>query len=808
MNLVNSKKILNSISDYVLVVDYKYRILYINNSLSNKIGYKNDEIEMLNVFKTLFKEEWRAQSIFSELINNEEKELPVNIYTKYEEKIKLAVKVIKNCWQDEKAYYILCKEKNTEEQEELSKEIKRLMDNVPYYLWANDKEGKILFANKSFAEFFSRDKEELYGKTYIDLLSMDTGIKMMNSDKKIMEGKKAKFFTQELKVGEKKHCFEHYKMPMINGNNDVMGVMGVSRDISVMNTLNREIERSKDQLNALYKLVDRRNIAIDIENIVENIGPVLLEELKGAATWLYLFDKEEQTLKLQGHHGLTDRQIKELNCIDIEKCRCNFTLGSIPKKLASIKEMQYCTGVRFCEMDMIKYVSTYPIIFGGKLLGVICIGFKDNEGISYKKGIFIDTILNQLGMVIKNKALFDDAKKELGNRVKAEEELRLFFNTAKELMSISNEEGQFIKFNSEWENVLGWSNDEIFINGMFGTIYEEDKEVLINAFKEKKDLCEQSVRHICKDGTYRWISWKLKYVQSRNVFVATGRDLTESIKMREKTKELEKAVEIESIRNEFFANISHEFKTPLNIILTTMQLIVQNIYAGKIAADESVDLAKYTKAIKQNSYRLLRLVNNLIDMTKIDAGYYEIVLGNYNIISIVEDITLSVSSYMEEKGLNLIFDTEVEEQIIACDPEKIERIMLNLLSNAVKYSENNGDVLVDIRGDEEFITVSVKDSGIGISEEQQEVIFERFRQVDNVLSRRVEGSGIGLSLVKSLVEMHNGKIQVESELGKGSTFSFILPNRCIEENEEKFRCTDLTDSLIRKGKIEFSDIYS
>ena len=95
MNLVNSIKFLNSISDYVLVVDYKYRILYINNSLSNKIGYKNDEIEMLNVFKTLFKEEWRAQSIFSELINNEEKELPVNIYTKYEEKIKLAVKVIK-----------------------------------------------------------------------------------------------------------------------------------------------------------------------------------------------------------------------------------------------------------------------------------------------------------------------------------------------------------------------------------------------------------------------------------------------------------------------------------------------------------------------------------------------------------------------------------------------------------------------------------------------------------------------------------------------------------------------------------------
>ena len=108
------------------------------------------------------------------------------------------------------------------------------------------------------------------------------------------------------------------------------------------------------------------------------------------------------------------------------------------------------------------------------------------------------------------------------------------------------------------------------------------------------------------------IMGNLNMFRAEMFLLLTGRDLTESIKMREKIKELEKAVEIESIRNEFFANISHEFKTPLNIILTTMQLIVQNIYAGKIAADESVDLAKYTKAIKQNSYRLLRLVNNLI----------------------------------------------------------------------------------------------------------------------------------------------------------------------------------------------------
>lgn len=164
--------------------------------------------------------------------------------------------------------------------------------------------------------------------------------------------------------------------------------------------------------------------------------------------------------------------------------------------------------------------------------------------------------------------------------------------------------------------------------------------------------------------------------------------------------------------------------------------------------------------MKQNSYRLLRLVNNLIDISRIDIGYYNLQPSNYNIVKVIEDITLSIAEYVKHKKINLIFNTDVEEITLACDPDKIERVMLNLLSNAIKYTDDNGDIYVSLNKVNEDVVVSVKDSGVGIPNDKLELIFDRFGQANDILSRRCEGSGIGLSIVKSIVEMHGGKIEV------------------------------------------------
>ena len=145
---------------------------------------------------------------------------------------------------------------------------------------------------------------------------------------------------------------------------------------------------------------------------------------------------------------------------------------------------------------------------------------------------------------------------------------------------------------------------------------------------------------------------------------------------------------------------------------------------------KSTKINKHINIMKQNCYRLLRLVNNLIDITKIDSGFIELNLQNKNIVEIIENITLSTVEYAESKSRTIIFDTDVEEKIIAFDPEQMERIILNLISNAVKFTKPNDKIEVKIYDGLDNIIISVEDTGIGIPKEKQEMIFERFRQVD------------------------------------------------------------------------------
>lgn len=270
---------------------------------------------------------------------------------------------------------------------------------------------------------------------------------------------------------------------------------------------------------------------------------------------------------------------------------------------------------------------------------------------------------------------------------------------------------------------------------------------------------------------------------------------------------LNEAKEYDRLRGEFFANISHELRTPLNIIFSTMQMI--NVYLSKDNAEiDKNKMSKYMNLMRQNCYRLLRLINNIIDITKIDSGYLSIKLSNEDIVQIVENITMSVVPYAEHNGLIVVFDTETEQKVIACDPDKMERIILNLLSNAIKFTAPSGSISVSMHEMNDSVIIKVKDTGIGISEENQKLIFDRFIQVDKSTTREKEGSGIGLSLAKSLVELHKGRISVVSQPGKGSEFIIELPDVTVVYDKDNVE-------YISKGivvnteviNIEFSDIY-
>jgi|GEM_PF-748489 len=265
--------------------------------------------------------------------------------------------------------------------------------------------------------------------------------------------------------------------------------------------------------------------------------------------------------------------------------------------------------------------------------------------------------------------------------------------------------------------------------------------------------------------------------------------------------------EYEELRNVFFANLSHELRTPLNVIYSAQQMM--NLIISKQQCGSCKEqISKYNKIVKQNCFRLIRLIGNLIDITKIDAKYFEVIKKNCDIVKIVENITQSVAVYIKDKDIELGFETELKEKIIACDPDKIERIMLNLLSNAVKFTPQKGRIIVRMKAIPGYAVISVKDTGIGISKEMQQVVFERFVQADKSMTRNREGSGIGLSLVKSLVDLHQGRIHIDSEPGNGSEFIVEIPDEAIPYEDCVACASDNNGQNIDRIHIEFSDIYS
>lgn len=395
----------------------------------------------------------------------------------------------------------------------------------------------------------------------------------------------------------------------------------------------------------------------------------------------------------------------------------------------------------------------------------------------------------------------------------AEAKISMLLNTTTDLLGFLDKQGRIIRVSQEWQKCLGWT-DEDLKNIMWQDLFHPDEKnnVIAMARVSKIDgkLFEGTNRCRCKNGEYKIIYWKGIYIKEWEIFVGSGSDITEEKKYESESKKYEEAFHIELIKNEFFTNMSHEFKTPLNITFSALQLIEHGIKNNQIISADGFNLDKYINSIKQNSYRLLRLVTNIIDASEFDMGYYNLNMKNCNIVYLVEDMVTSVISYVEGKNIEITFDTEVEEVMLACDQEKIERIVLNLISNAIKYTSKDktkvGKIDVNLSIDNGYVLISIKDNGIGISQEEIGIIFNRFKRINNKLNRMTEGSGIGLALVKSLVEMHEGEIKVNSEIGQGTQFTFSIPirtvNDCSTEHKKMVKTTKIERCI-----VEFSDIY-
>ncbi|MBE6054002.1 MAG: HAMP domain-containing histidine kinase [Clostridium sartagoforme] len=280
-------------------------------------------------------------------------------------------------------------------------------------------------------------------------------------------------------------------------------------------------------------------------------------------------------------------------------------------------------------------------------------------------------------------------------------------------------------------------------------------------------------------------------------------DVTEIIKQREEIAKIEKKIKEENINDEFYSNISHELRTPINVIYSALQL--NDIYLR----DNKIDnINKNNIIVKQNCLRLIRTINNFIDSNKLSEGYLDINLNIYNIVEIIENIILSCDYYMKLKETMIIYDPKYEEVYLRCDKDYIERIMLNILSNSLKYGKYNGRIYVTINIEKENIVIEVINDAEAIPEEKRNVIFEKFTKVNTSFNRPSEGSGLGLFLTKGLVELHGGEITISAGASYGNIFRIKVPyDRSIQGNNYLINNNTEINDLKQKIDIEFSDIY-
>ena len=399
--------------------------------------------------------------------------------------------------------------------------------------------------------------------------------------------------------------------------------------------------------------------------------------------------------------------------------------------------------------------------------------------------------------ILNSSSVYDGILKDLKSAVKCNEVGLYLYDKNKNAMILNNHFGEDEAFFEESYNITMNIEKNYFYN------YECKIEEKLN-FNSVKYIYLLKINNNLLGCIHIYYENKPKKINEE--FIKYICIILSFIKDK---KNLKHAVEIESLKSEFFANLSHEFKTPLNIILSTVQLVMNYIEVNNEYPDYNM-FNKCLSNIKQNSYRILKIANNLIDMSKIDGNFYYINMGNYNIVEVVENIVQSLAEYMKDNKRNIIFDTMEEEIITACDPDQIERIILNLLSNAMKFTSHGGNIYVDMEVNDRCNKVIIKISNDGekINFEDRLRIFERFTQSESLLTRRAEGTGIGLTLVKSLVKLHNGEVYVNTEFEEGTQFCIELPIRKIK----KFKNNNVREksivSKVEKFNIEFSDIYN
>lgn len=546
-----------------------------------------------------------------------------------------------------------------------------------------------------------------------------------------------------------------------------------------MERAGRQEREHHKKLQQIYQLNDQVNRAEALEEIYKASLDMILQSVKADRAAILLMD-DDQVMRFKAWRGLSEEYR------EVVQGHSPWQPGAPDPQPVCIPDIDHApldAPLReVVRREGIQALGFFPLVYQKRLLGKFMIYYNTAHPFLEEEVQLAQTIAGHVAFSIQSKR-----REEALHQ--SEERLNVALSAGRMGAWEWNIQTGKIAWNSTLEAIHG------IPPGTFGGGFEDFKR---DIHPEDLERVLAAINRTLRDGSEYQIEYRifspdqrLLWLESRGQLfldangqpermVGVCMDITERKRMEEAlTQKTIEAQEASRVKSEFVSNVSHELRTPLNAILGFSHLVLGNIY-GSINEDQKYAL----EGVLRNADDLRKLINNLLDLSKIESGKAPLKIVPVEIPALIEDISAGLQSLLEKKSLYLQYEKKALP-LIQSDGDKIKQILVNLLSNAIKFTPEGGiTVEMEDRPERERVEIRVQDTGIGIKPEDLAKIFNAFHQVDGTATREFGGSGLGLTIVKQLVDLLKGEIGVESEFGKGSTFILSLPYRADERSPE------------------------
>jgi len=524
--------------------------------------------------------------------------------------------------------------------------------------------------------------------------------------------------------------------------------------------------RSRD-LAALLTIAEVATQSLDIEKILNDTLDKSLEILGFDVGFIRTLDRENKNMLVRVARGLRSPEfLAGLAPIGAER-------RNVSRIVFETKEPYICTDVRknpiyrnrSMEREGVISTAAAPVMSKNRVLGIMVVGSRQLHRFRKREIELLMAFGSQLGAALENAELYDEVNK---SKVYIEN----LVENAADLIITTDLDDRILTWNRGAEVLFGYDKDEV-IGKHLSILLPPERFHELEEMRVKVQISgalrDIEIRSKKKDGVMIYLSLSVSPVRDLDGkivgFLRVAKDITEKKRYERRLKELDK------MKSDFVSNVSHELRTPL----TSIKGSVDNMLDGLTGSLNEKQI-RYLNRIKSNTDRLSRLINDLLDLSRIESGHVEVRPTNLPLTALAEEVAEHMKALAAEKLIRIEIPPADPKVTAWADRDKVTQVLMNLISNAVKFTPRDGKITVALeKNGSDYIQISVADTGPGILPEERNRIFSKFYQVANVDKQKPKGSGLGLAISKALVEMHGGKIWMESEVGKGSTFYFTLP---------------------------------